>query len=70
MVEFTCKKCEHTAYELREKGTQIGLYCAKCGRWHKWVDKKEVYRYGTPEPTEAMPEILIINGVKYRKETK
>ena len=42
---FKCKKCDSTKYVLREKGTATGLYCAKCGFWHKWVGKSDLVRY-------------------------
>ena len=42
---FKCKKCDSTKYVLREKGTATGLYCAKCGFWHKWVAKSDLVRY-------------------------
>ena len=42
---FKCKKCENTEYYLKEKGTATGLYCAKCGFWHKWVGKDQLERY-------------------------
>lgn len=41
-----CASCGGTDVFLRRKGTtQIGLYCLACGRWHKWVGKKEVQDY-------------------------
>ena len=42
---FKCKKCSSTNYELKEKGTATGLYCAKCGFWHKWLNKTELKQY-------------------------
>lgn len=38
---FECKKCKSDDFELMEKGTQKGLYCAKCGTWIKWLGKEE-----------------------------
>ena len=47
-LDFICKKCGSTEYEIKDKsnGTGIahGLYCAKCGFWHKWIGKEELKR--------------------------
>ena len=49
MNNFICKKCGSTEYEIKDKvtGTGIahGLYCAKCGFWHKWLNKQELQEY-------------------------
>lgn len=49
MTDFICKKCGSTEYEIKDKnnGTGIahGLYCAKCGFWHKWLNKQELILY-------------------------
>lgn len=49
MSNFICKKCGSTEYEIKDKtnGTGIahGLYCAKCGFWHKWLNKQELILY-------------------------
>lgn len=48
-MKFTCKKCGSTEYEIKSKpngtGTATGLYCAKCGFWHKWLGKDEKRQY-------------------------
>ncbi len=53
MINFSCKKCGSTEYEIKDKpiGTGIahGLYCAKCGFWHKWLGKEELKKYLTIE---------------------
>ena len=70
-MEFTCKKCGCNDYKLETRGTQTALLCKRCGMWHKWVDKNELYRYSTPTTATAeLPYTLIINGVKYRKEAQ
>lgn len=68
-MEFKCKKCGHSEYRLEAKGTQTGLYCAKCGFWHKWVAKDELYRneWKAIKPIFDLPDTLVINGVKYKK---
>jgi Zn ribbon nucleic-acid-binding protein len=68
-MKFTCKKCGHADYRLEKRGTQTALLCARCGFWQKWIDKNDLHKYGTPTTnTEELPDTLIINGVKYRKE--
>lgn len=51
MKDFICKKCGNTTYIMREKlngtGKAIGLYCAKCGTWHKWSNEQEKVLYST-----------------------
>lgn len=49
MKEFTCKKCGNNTYTVISKksgtGTEHGLYCDKCGFWHKWISKDELKDY-------------------------
>lgn len=49
MNNFVCKKCRSTEYKIKDKtnGTGIahGLYCARCGFWHKWLNKQELSEY-------------------------
>ena len=51
MKDFICKKCGNTTYIIQEKsngtGVATGLYCAKCGTWHKWLNKQEKILYTT-----------------------
>lgn len=42
MKEITCKKCRSRDLFLRGNGAAIGLYCADCGVWQKWVAKKDL----------------------------
>ena len=60
MADFICKKCGSTEYEIKDKpnGTGIahGLYCAKCGFWHKWLGKKELKQYDATK--ESKDEII------------
>ena len=57
MNNFICKKCGSTEYEIKDKanGTGIahGLYCAKCGFWHKWLGKEELKQYKQKERKET-----------------
>jgi len=64
---FRCKKCGSEKYKLTEKGTATGLYCADCGFWHKWVAKKELYRYQGLQETKELTTAekllwLVANG--------
>ena len=58
MSDFICKKCGSTEYEIKDKpnGTGIahGLYCAKCGFWHKWLGKEELKQYATKESKDEI----------------
>lgn len=59
MSNFVCKKCGSLEYEIKDKpnGTGIahGLYCAKCGFWHKWLSKDELRKY---EQKESKDDII------------
>lgn len=38
-----CKYCGNdNEFKLIPCGPHIGIYCAKCGKWLKWVKQKEV----------------------------
>lgn len=57
-LDFICKKCGSTEYEIKDKsnGTGIahGLYCAKCGFWHKWIGKEELKRFSETKQKEKV----------------
>ena len=40
-MAITCNKCGAVNGFIEEKGTQVGLYCDKCGKWIKWLTKDE-----------------------------
>lgn len=44
--EDKCERCGSYTYEVREKGPHIGLYCKCCGKYIKWLSKKEKEQYG------------------------
>ena len=37
-----CKNCGSIDLFTKEKGNQVGLYCADCGKWIKWLGKDEL----------------------------
>lgn len=41
-MTITCNKCGIVNGFIKEKGTQTGLYCNKCGKWIKWLTKDEI----------------------------
>lgn len=41
-MTVVCKNCGTVKGFIEEKGTQTGLYCNKCGKWIKWLNKEEV----------------------------
>lgn len=45
MEELQCGKCCSTESFLRKKGAAVGLYCSGCGKWYKWVGKKDINFY-------------------------
>lgn len=61
MKNFICKKCGNTTYIIQEKsngtGVATGLYCAKCGTWHKWLNKQEKVLYSVREKSDKDKEI-------------
>lgn len=63
--DFVCKKCGSTAYEIKDKnnGTGIahGLYCAKCGFWHKWLNKDELKKFTENKTQEKVYSIDEVN---------
>lgn len=68
--KIACNGCGSMAIFLRKKGQATGLYCADCGKWHKWVGKKEVNEYkhkGYPVHSEdyipALADALLESGV-------
>lgn len=58
ITNFICKKCGSTEYEIKDKpnGTGIahGLYCAKCGFWHKWLGKEELRQYDKKDSKDTI----------------
>ncbi len=65
---FKCKKCGHTEYALREKGTATGLYCAKCGFWHKWVGKSDLQRYKGGLYKSKMKVITLCGSTRFKDD--
>ena len=42
MKIFECEKCKSKEVFISESGNNIGLYCADCGKWIKWLNKDEL----------------------------
>ncbi len=40
-MNFQCRKCNSKKYFLDRVGAHVGLYCADCGTWQKWLNKQE-----------------------------
>lgn len=72
MKEYQCKCGAINKVTLVPKGTAVGLYCTKCGRWLKWVNKDEQkvveHIIGQKIVASELPDELIINGVTYVKK--
>lgn len=41
-MKIECPDCKSNNFFIKEKGTMTGLYCSDCGRWIKWLNKKEL----------------------------
>lgn len=42
MRKYQCTKCSGTKFFTKKSGNAIGLYCKECGKWIKWLNKKEL----------------------------
>lgn len=40
-MQETCRICGDSEFFLQYKGSQVGVYCANCGKWIKWLSKKD-----------------------------
>lgn len=65
MSDFICKKCGSSEYEIKDKlngtGVAHGLYCAKCGFWHKWLGKEELRKMSIIKPQEKCYSLDEVN---------
>lgn len=57
MIKFKCSDCGSEKYKivywkLKDKPDNIGVYCAKCDRWFKFLGKNEEI-YGLPESVKT-----------------
>lgn len=71
MSNFICKKCGSNEYEIKDKpnGTGIahGLYCAKCGFWHKWIGKNELSQYDKKDNKDDIIALLQAENAALRE---
>ena len=37
-----CKYCNSSRFTTRRKGPHIGLYCAACGKWQRWLKQTAI----------------------------
>jgi hypothetical protein len=62
MEKIACKECGDLSFFLRVKGPQTGIYCASCGKWNKWINKKDLAvlkRQGMKvHPEDYNPELV------------
>lgn len=42
-------KCGSKKFFIEEHGSQTGLYCTKCGKWQKWLNKDEIRVFKSKE---------------------
>lgn len=57
MYQNCCKKCGSTDLFTKEKGNNVGLYCADCGAWIKWLNKNELNAF---EHSKSEMDTIII----------
>ena len=62
-IANVCKYCNSDSLRIEPKGTQTGLYCNNCGKWQKWVGKKELANYKRDTKTDNRIENNIRNAV-------
>ena len=36
---MNCKNCESKEFIYEQKGQHVGMYCANCGKWQKWMQQ-------------------------------
>lgn len=41
-LNFKCKYCKNPTYKIKKHKINVGLYCQKCGKWHKFFTKDEI----------------------------
>ncbi|MGL5243702.1 MAG: hypothetical protein ACRC7R_00810 [Sarcina sp.] len=42
MKNYACNKCGSVDVFIDDRGSQVALMCGDCGKWLKWVSKKEL----------------------------
>lgn len=42
MKNYYCEKCGSMDVFIDDRGTQKALMCGDCGKWIKWISKKEI----------------------------
>lgn len=45
-TNFNCKYCNSSKYIIKVLRQNTGVYCAKCGKWQKFLNKKEREQLG------------------------
>ena len=71
MSNYYCPKCGGMDFFIAEKGPHKGLYCVRCGKWIKWLGKREYIKFHNMmsvkkkecEPIEY--EGMVINAAEY-----
>ena len=54
-MDFKCTKCKSERYILKEKGnSMVGVYCADCGKWQRWLSKEEMQQVKVEEAKSSM----------------
>lgn len=56
MSAIQCQRCGCKEIKVEKKGSQTGAYCCDCGRWIKWVSKKDERDLVAVEPQKRRKE--------------
>lgn len=60
-----CNNCNSENFKFFKKGPHIGAKCADCGKFVKWLNKRERNIYGLTEeytvPTDECNECIVID---------
>lgn len=53
---YRCKKCNSIQIFIKTSGNHTGAYCKKCGKFIKWLDKREIIRIQAEKKTDKSNE--------------
>jgi hypothetical protein len=42
LKNWKCKFCSNTKYTLQRVKIHLGVYCAKCDTWNRWINQERI----------------------------
>ena len=54
---FECNNCGSNDYIISMSGNNTGLYCAKCHKWKKWLNKTEVKLFSEDSQKQNVKQV-------------